>query len=153
MEGPLLRDMNKHSNRWMFTFQIARREECFLLQSFYPNINNNVFPSSEAWLLRTNLCHGGQEANTLEGLIPSKKVAKYKDKVHEGVVYTIKRFDAIKAREKYKAVDHSWRFCFTQRTTIEPVVPQPKNFLMLACTLLSFSQLENRIKQNIIMSG
>lgn len=54
-------------------------------------------------------------------------MAKYKDKGHKGVVYTIERFDAIKVREKYKGVDHQWR---------QPIVPQPENFLVLACTLL-----------------
>lgn len=71
---------------------------------------------------------------TLEGLIPSSKLAKCKDKVYED---KSERFDVIKAREKYKAEPVvPWRLYFTQRTVTEPVVPQPEKFPMLACTLL-----------------
>lgn len=90
--------------------------------------------------------------NTSEGLIPAEKVHKFKERVQEGVVYTIEKFDAIRARHKYNAMDHPWRLCFISRTLVEPVMPHPENFPMLACTLLPFSQLEKRIKENVIMS-
>lgn len=35
--------------------------------------------------------------NTFEGLIPAEKVHKFKERVQEGVVYTIEKFDAIRA--------------------------------------------------------
>lgn len=69
------------------------------------------------------------------------------------MVYTTQKFDAIRARQKYKAVIHPWRLSFIPRSLVEPLVPQPETFPMLACTLLPFSQLEKRIKENAIMSG
>lgn len=66
-----------------------------------------------------------------EGMIPKDKMNKFKDNFQEGVVYTIQRFQILKAREQYTAVDHLFRISFVHRTLALPVTPQHQDVVDL----------------------
>lgn len=65
----------------------------------------------------------------MEGTIPNFQVQLFKNRISEGTtIYKLGAYQVQYARERYKTVDRPWRVVFAQKTTVEPIVPQPPNF-------------------------
>ena len=87
----------------------------------------------------------------MEGLIPFKRVDQFRDKIKEGAIYSMERFNLYDAKRLYRAVDHALRICVTQRTMVTEVFPHPSGFPRLAYSALPFTALLNRAEQNTVM--
>lgn len=79
---------------------------------------------------------------TMEGPIPKRTMHIFDNKVNKGTINRIAAFQIFRAREKYKIVDHPWRITFSQKTIVEPVVPQPRDFPKYGYTLILYHSSE-----------
>lgn len=68
------------------------------------------------------------QGGTAEGLIPKEKMKKFQNSIREGMVYKIDSYMIVKAKEKYRAVDHPFRLSFINTTTLSPINPPPPRF-------------------------
>lgn len=75
---------------------------------------------------------------TMEGSIPKRTMHIFDNKVNKGTINRIAASQIFRAREKYKTVDHPWRITFAQKTIVEPVVPQPRDFPKYGYTLILY---------------
>ena len=89
----------------------------------------------------------------MEGTIPGNRVDQFRARLKEGSVYTIEKFNLYDAKKSYRAVDHPLRICFTQRTVVNEVLPQPEGFPIFAYSAFPFVVLTGRVDQNVLMSG
>lgn len=69
------------------------------------------------------------------------------------MIYTIRRYRILKARDKYRVVDHPFRIGFIDRTVVLPVTPNPPGLPMIAHNALPLSELEKHVGINTLMSG
>ncbi|KAM0849714.1 hypothetical protein ACQ4PT_053558 [Festuca glaucescens] len=92
------------------------------------------------------------QKSTMEGLIPGNRIDQFKDKIKEGCVYTIDRFDLLDPKKSYRSVDDPLRIGFTMRTLLTEVIPRPENFPMFAYTALPFNMLTDRVGDIITLS-
>lgn len=138
MEDPLLQVLTRYSYELKTTVWIERVWE-------------HSSPDSTI-LFGLDFVMVDRKGGTAEGVIPKDKLETFKDAIQEGGLHTIERFDIVKAKDRYKVVDHLFRIRFIQRTIANPVVPRPKKIPMFACTALPMAEHEKRVGTNIIMS-
>lgn len=74
----------------------------------------------------------------MEGPIPKRRMHIFDNKVNKGTINSIVAFQIFRAGEKYKTVDHPWRIRFAQKTIVEPVVPQLRDFPKYGYTLILY---------------
>lgn len=98
MESPLLRNLEKDMFDFKFTVRIGRIWEHWSADS--------------STLYDLDFVIVDRKGGTTEGSVPKDKMAKFKDKFHEGVVFTIQRYQIFRARDKYTTVDHPFRISF-----------------------------------------
>jgi hypothetical protein len=80
---------------------------------------------------------------TMEGLVSGKRIDQFRDRLKEGYVYTIDKFDLSDPKKSYLSVGNPFRICFTMRTILTEVVPPPENFPQFAYTALLFNRLSD----------
>ncbi|CAM0873363.1 unnamed protein product [Alopecurus aequalis] len=93
-----------------------------------------------------------RQGGTIEGLIPAVRAELFRSQLKEGNIYTIDRFNIYDAKKTDKSVDHPYRICFTQRTIVKEVLPQPENFPLFAYNTFPFSVLAGRMDENVLLS-
>ncbi|XBH71709.1 hypothetical protein VPH35_099121 [Triticum aestivum] len=64
----------------------------------------------------------------------------------------IQHYLILRAKEKYRATDHPFRLSFINTNIVCPVNPQLPGFPLIAHNALPFSEVENRIGSNVLMS-
>ncbi|XBI24046.1 hypothetical protein VPH35_049183 [Triticum aestivum] len=138
MDLPLLKDINKQSFRWKVMARIARVWELK---------RKDTGTTYEVDFLLLD-----RQGGTMESLIPEKRMAQFTKHITEGTIYTIEDFNLYDAKSKFRSSDHPLRVCFTFRTKLKKVEPQPVNFPIFAHNVRPFSVLEARADQNFILS-
>lgn len=104
MEGCLLKDIARHSYQLKLTIRITRIWEHW-------NMDSTV-------LYCLNFFMADRKGGTMERTIPTNRMRIFKNKFHEGVIYTIEHFEILRAREKFSVVKHSFRISFAQKIVI-----------------------------------
>ncbi|KAM0911771.1 hypothetical protein ACQ4PT_013250 [Festuca glaucescens] len=138
MECTLLKDLSRNSYRWKIMVRVARIWE-------FRSPDQSTLFSLEFIVV-------DQQKSVMEGVVPGNRVDQFRDKLKEGSIYTIDKFDLYDPKKTYRSVDNPFRICFTMRTLLAEVVPPPENFPMFAHNALPFSVFTDRINGKIVLS-
>ncbi|KAM0906765.1 hypothetical protein ACQ4PT_016570 [Festuca glaucescens] len=139
MQHTLLKDINRQAYGWKILVRLAH------LWEFKDQQTGTI-------LYELDFVVVDREGGIMEGYVPSNRIDQIKSQLKQGSVYTFEQFGLSDARGLYKAVEHQYRICFTQRTKIKEFITYPPNFPVYAYNVKPFDILSTRTDNNTLLS-